>query len=164
MRHGQQAPLRTSLTPYTGRGWSMVRSRSDIYTRPLPLYIPSEVTWFHGEIPRLKHPLSPPLPFCLFSFFSSCCPSFYLPFVLFLSVSASPLLSALFSLFYLLLLSCFISFHFFLSHHLVYLHSPSLFPLRSFCVWYRLFLQLDEDNVRDLCLWRDPFVFQRTFA
>lgn len=91
MRHGQQAPLRTSLTPYTGGGWSMVRSRSDIYTRPLPLYIPSEVTWFHGEIPRLKHPLSSPPPsFCLFSFFSSCCLSFYLPFrTLFICLSLS---------------------------------------------------------------------------
>lgn len=161
MRHGQQAPLRTSLTPYTGRGWSMVRSRSDIYTRPLPLYIPSEVTWFHGEIPRLKHPLSPPPPSASSpSFHHVVCLSIFR--TLFICLSLSTSVCPLFR--FLLALSCFISFHFSLSHHLVYLHPPSLFPLRSFCVWYRLFLQLDEDNVRDLCLWRDPFVFQRTFA
>lgn len=163
MRHGQQAPLRTSLTPYTGRGWSMVRSRSDIYTRPLPLYIPSEVTWFHGEIPKPKHPFSSPSPllpllllFIMLSVFLSSVRTLFI--CLSLSTSVCPLVP------FLLALSCFISFHFSLSHHLVYLHPPSLFPLRSFCVWYRLFLQLDEDNVRDLCLWRDPFVFQRTFA
>lgn len=68
MRHGQRAPLRTSLTPYTCRWWSVVKGRSDIYTRPLRLYIPSEVTWFHGEIPRLGTLPSLSLPF----FFSSC--------------------------------------------------------------------------------------------
>lgn len=125
MRHGQQAPLRTSLTPYTGGGWSMVRSRSDIYTRPLPLYIPSEVTWFHGEIPRLKHPLSPPpslLPLLLlFIMLSVLLSSVRTLFIcLSLSTSVCPLFP------FLLALSCFISFHFSLSPHLVYLHPPSL--------------------------------------
>lgn len=135
MRHGQQAPLRTSLTPYTGRGWSMVRSRSDIYTRPLPLYIPSEVTWFHGEIPRLKHPLSSPPPFasspsfhhvvCLsifrsYSFYLSqplrfCLPSspfstcsfllYIIPFLPFASSSLSPSSFAVSSSFILRLVS-----------------------------------------------------------
>lgn len=114
MRHGQQAPLRTSLTPYTGRGWSMVRSRSDIYTRPLPLYIPSEVTWFHGEIPRLKHPLSASsllpllLLFIMLSVFLSSVRTLFI--CLSLSTSDCPLFPFLLALAFLLYIIPFLPF------------------------------------------------------
>jgi len=64
----------------------VVKGRSDIYAWPLPLYIPSEVTWYHAEIPRLRTLLSPPpIPFSppslpLVPFlFASRFHSFYLP-------------------------------------------------------------------------------------
>jgi len=160
MRHGQRASLQTyTLTPYTRRGWSVVKGRSDIYTRPL--YIPSEVTWFHGEIPRLWTLLSffflSSFPF--FSFLSSL--SFYLPFVLFLSVSASPLLSILFSLFYFSLLALY--------------HSISPFRIVQFIsILFRcsLFVRFTSGIIssfswtRIMSAWllRDLFVFQRTIA
>lgn len=85
----------------------MVRSRSDIYTRPLPLYIPSEVTWFHGEIPRLKHPLSslPPLLPLLLLFIMLSVLLSSVPYSFYLSQPLHFCLPLLFSLFYLLFLA-----------------------------------------------------------
>lgn len=134
MRHGQRAPLRTSLTPsYTRRGWSVVKGRSDIYTRPLPPYIPSEVTWFHGEIARLGTLLSlspPPSSFA----FSSFHPALFLSFIRTLFIGLSLFTFVYFIFPFLFLPSCFILFHFSLLHRLVYLHPPSVFPLRPFRV------------------------------
>lgn len=128
------------------RGWSVVKGRSDIYTRPLPLvhsvgcYM---VSWWNTETLNI-HTL-------LFLPFLSRFLSFYLPFYL-----SQPFCSRLVrSLFFPLSSpSCFISFHSALSHRPVYLHSSSLFPLSSARIppFLRLvshsFLQLDEDNVR----------------
>jgi len=76
----------------------VVKGRSDIYAWPLPLYIPSEVTWYHAEIPRLRTLLSLPsstVPLFLSLVSFSCSLPFYLAFPLFLSPSTSPLLSCL---------------------------------------------------------------------
>lgn len=158
MRHGQRTPLRTSLTPYTRRGWSVVKGRSDIYTRPLPLYIPSEVTWFHGEIPRLWTllTLSPFLSsYPSSSFFTLCFLSFYLPFVSFSSLLVSLLLSTLF-FFYFSLLALYFIFLFRIVQFIYILLRCSLFiPFASGIVsssWTRIM------SVQPLPLLR-PFCF-----
>jgi len=107
----------------------VVKGRSDIYAWPLPLYIPSEVTWYHAEIPRLRTLLSPPrIPFSPFSpslplvpfFFASRFHSFYFSLDL-----PAPVLFNLSLFFPFLPPPCFISSRFFPSHRPVYLHASS---------------------------------------
>lgn len=132
MRHGQRAPLRTS--PYTRRWWSVVKGRSDIYTRPLPLYIPSEVTWFHGEIPRLGTLL-----------FLSLLPSFHRALYLqFLSRSQLPhfcLLYSPFSIFFFLFYIIPSPFHIVQFISILFRYSlfvPFACDIASFSNWTRI--------------------------
>lgn len=114
-----------------------------IYTRGhCHWYIPSDVTWFHGEIPRLRT-----YTHSSFSLFSR---ASFLSIFRFISLSLSPLVLSVPSPSFFLFPSRFISFHFVLSHRPVYLHSSSLSPLVPplLRLVSHSLLQLDEDNVR----------------